>query len=140
METRGRKRKTEEQKKLEGTARKDRQNECAPVSDMTMPMAPAWLTKEEFKIWKRLAPRLNQRGVLSYDDADSFGMFCFWLGKFIELKTNCPNDVHTITKCALQVDKLGAKFGYTPADRSSLKLEKPVEIDPFDALLKKKIN
>ncbi len=137
METRGRKKKTKEQKRLEGTLRADRDSRSLSA-DMTMPIAPSFLDEDEFKIWSRLAPRLNKRGVLSYDDADSFGWFCVALNRLIYAKRECTNDVYLFQKWFAIYDKLGAKFGYTPADRASLKIDSPKKDDPLDALLKRR--
>jgi phage terminase small subunit len=137
METRGRKKKTVEQKKLEGTDRKDRDG-LAIAADMSMPKHPSWLDADEVKIWKRLAPRLNKMGVLSNTDAESFGLFCFWMNKFLWLKRECTNDIGSLKKAMSEIDRLGAKFGYTPADRAGLKVEGTEKEDPLDSLINRR--
>ena len=137
METRGRKKKTQEQKRLEGSFRADRDGRST-VANMKMPEPPSWIDADELRIWNEHAKRLNMSGILSFDDAESFGLFCFWMNKFIKLKESESDSLVNYSRCCKMIDKYGAKFGYTPADRASLKIEKPEKEDPLEAILSRK--
>ena len=137
METRGRKKKTREQKELEGTFRKHRDGD-SPVADMEMPDVPEWLDADAINVWNRLGRRLNMAGILANSDGESFGMFCFWVAKFISMQKDSGNDVYGLSKCMSEIDRLGSKFGYTPADRASLKVDRPEKQDALEKLLNRK--
>ena len=76
MATRGRKPKPTALKLLEGNPGKRPINEHEPVPPKGTVKCPTWLEPEAKKEWKRLAPSLEARGVLTQADLTAFAGYC----------------------------------------------------------------
>lgn len=61
---------------LEGNLGKRPINAQEPRPDIRMPQRPAWLDAGAQSVWRRLAPKLLELGVLSEVDGDIFGAYC----------------------------------------------------------------
>jgi len=56
--------------------RPDRINPTEPIPQGRPPSCPTWLSPEARRVWRRLAPDLHRRGVLSWWDVELFAFFC----------------------------------------------------------------
>src|SRR4051794_29621223 len=63
-------------KLLRGESRPSRVNRHEPQPPLTEVVPPAFLDQEMVAVWLRLAPSLEQRGVLTVWDAETFAVFC----------------------------------------------------------------
>jgi P27 family predicted phage terminase small subunit len=107
---------------------------------------PDYLDDDASKVWERLAPSLEARGVLTDWDADLFAAYCTAVvhhRRAVELVnqtnvlTKAAGAAHVVKNPALQVIRdqatilvaLGARFGLTPADRATLKLAEEPDDD-----------
>lgn len=106
---------------------------------------PDYLDEDARRVWERLAPLLEDRGVLTEWDADLFAVFCSAVvhhRRAVELVnqtnvlTKAAGANHVVKNPALQVVRdqaailatLAPKFGVTPLDRAALRLpEEPDE-------------
>lgn len=52
------------------------ENEPKPSTRSTPPACPQWLRPEARRVWKRLAPDLRRRGVLTEWDREAFAVYC----------------------------------------------------------------
>lgn len=158
--------KKEKQKELRSTALKlamDHMAEAeaadfeAQLEEMKIPEdcpAPPEQMKAEAKIvWYELAPDLVKKNVLTPWDVHSFEVFCDAVGQYRSERRQLAlmgdltltaagmfqkNPVHTILRDAISViDKFGAKFGFSPADRARLAIDTSEEEDPIKAFLEK---
>jgi P27 family predicted phage terminase small subunit len=119
-------------------------NEPEP-GDLQCPSAPSWCTQGAKSLWKRLAPDLHAKKVLTWWDRDAFAVL---LEAFVThreatkliqehgLLPNGPegnrNPAITIQQIAAQeILSYSSRFGLTPSDRSKLIVDK-VEVDEDD--------
>ncbi len=58
------------------------EDEPSPPRSTRCPRSPAWLADDARKIWRRYAPELHARGVLTEWDADSLGVACSELARY----------------------------------------------------------
>jgi P27 family predicted phage terminase small subunit len=123
--------------KLERGVRPDRINSAEPVPVGRQPSCPRWLSPEARGVWRRLAPDLYRRGVLTAWDVDGFAFYCDLLvqarrardllgpallvqGRRDALVTN---PAWRIYRDAVQeMLALAREFGLTPSARSELRL------------------
>lgn len=118
--------------------RKDRINHSEPAPPTNGTDLPTWASGEAQEIWKRLAPGLVARGVLTAWDADAFLVLCEALARY-KSATQLVNGSALLVQGssglmknpALQVQAeaertfltYAARFGLTPSDRQSIKVE-----------------
>lgn len=121
-------------------------NEPVPADGATTP--PSWITdldsdgehESALGVWRRLAPDLERKGVLTPWDVDSFAVFC----DAVVRHRDATRAVEThgililgqkgneVRNPAIQVArdyadlmvKVGSRFGLTPGDRADLKIER----------------
>lgn len=108
---------------------------------------PDYIDDDTRQVWERLAPPLEDRGVLTEWDVDLFAVFCTAVvhhRRAVELVnqtnvlTKAAGASHVVKNPALQVVRdqaailavFASRFGLTPADRSRLSL--PEESDDAD--------
>lgn len=125
--------------------RKDRINTTEPKPAATELKPPAWLDTRARTVWKKLAPDLEAKGVLTAWDVEAFGCWCDAVvrrrtaaaklrdqGEVIEMPVFNKNGEETGTRVGknpwtlvlndadAQVQRYGARFGLTPSDRANL--------------------
>lgn len=135
---------------LHGETRPSRVNYNEPVPDEAAVAPPDWLSAEALEIWKRLAPDLKAKGVLTAWDVDAFAQLCSTivvaqdaLQDIAENGTNCKTIVRELSDGTLIYDlrknpawqiaresmglmvSLGGRFGLNPSDRSQLTMKAP---------------
>ncbi|MGW5519261.1 phage terminase small subunit P27 family [Nocardia africana] len=122
---------------LEGE-RPDRINNSEPVPDEAEIVCPSELSERARKVWDRLAPDLIAKKVLTAWDVPMFAVFCNAVATYWENNELMAGE-YTARGAAGGVIKsphwqimrdaagimtsVGSRFGLTPSDRSSLKLD-----------------
>ena len=76
MATRGRKPTPTAIKILHGNPGKRPLNKHEPMPEKKAPTCPKWLDDEAKKEWKRLAPQMEQLGILTEADRTAFASYC----------------------------------------------------------------
>lgn len=119
--------------------RPSRVNEDEPTPDERVcPSAPSWLPVEAKALWKRLAPDLHAKGVLTWWDRDEFAvlMEAFAVHRWASVEITKDTILVTgdkgarVKNPALQAQRdaastitsFGGRFGLSPSDRQNLKL------------------
>lgn len=148
-------------KKLEGNPGKRALNHAEPQPEKIAPEMPKGLSKAAKREWNRIVPLLLKLGLLSEIDGKALASYCdavaiieearkcirergqyytpFYTDKRTgelvpgEMKTNPA--VKDLLKATAMKKAFEIEFGLTPASRAKLKVEKPPEVDPLDALL-----
>ncbi|MGE4190747.1 MAG: P27 family phage terminase small subunit [Thermoanaerobaculia bacterium] len=129
----GRPRKPTAQKIAEGTHRKDRDGNRADLVAGGKPQKPDWLNAAAAKFWDRWVPVLVDMQIAKEIDSVELANACFWwdqsheaakaLAKF---KPNHPM-YQVVLGSAIATRKqwlsAAAKFGFTPPDRTRIKVE-----------------
>lgn len=137
----GRNRKSDEQKKLEGTYRPDRANEDMPDYDSDAIVMPAeLLTEAEQSYWAHYAPMLLRSKVMTEADVMSLVALCRENALYDKAVLNCEavGEVYLNTQgnpakhpwvqirsqALSACTRLWGLFGLTPADRPRVKVVK----------------
>ncbi|MFF5093571.1 MULTISPECIES: phage terminase small subunit P27 family [Actinosynnema] len=118
--------------------RADRINDAEPVPPVQDIACPDWASEDARAIWTRLAPGLEQRGVLTSWDVDAFLVLCEALSRYRQA-TTLINSSHLLVQGAgglvknpaIQIQgeaertflSYASRFGLTPSDRQSIKVE-----------------
>lgn len=146
---RGRPRKPTQQKVLEGTYRKDRDNQLdLPTSEPPMPL---YLGEAEQAHWRRLVPLLINANLLAEVDGDGLAMLCCSIVEFETADAEVKKDgmtgltdkgyryilpaVSIRTNAWKKVCHCLRQFGMTPSARASMKPVPKEAIDDFEAAL-----
>lgn len=112
---------------------------AAPGVDLTKP--PRGIGRGPAAVWRRLAPDLVDKGMLTPWDVDLFGAYCDAVANYEAVRrqlresgVTTPGSVpgtsvkHPLWRvqadCLATMLRIGAKFGMSPADRADVK--------PFD--------
>ncbi len=124
------KKKPKRLKVLEGTFRKDREQDVKPlIKCENCPKAPDFLSKEALAEWNRIAPDLHKVGLLTDLDIAAFAAYCQLYARFAEaskeidatddeeVKKNLSSIAHKAFTGCLQIAK---EFGLTPSSRSKV--------------------
>lgn len=136
MAPRGRPRTPDAIKLATGTWRKDRDGDPgAVVPSEGVPERPADVTGDARKLWESIVPGLIESGVATARDTTTLAEMCQWYKRYRKVakeldRTRASNpyykDLLSATKWAwAEFDKIGGRFGLTPADRARLKVESP---------------
>lgn len=109
------------------------------------PAAPAWLSMEAKKEWRRVVPGLVERQILSDVDLGSLENYCICIGRIrdTESKIQSEKDTDMMLKLVRAQDKamasarqLAAELGLTPVSRSRPAVRRPADgdedISPLD--------
>lgn len=156
---RGRPRKPRALNELEGNPGKRPVNENEPMPNTSRPSCPRHLNTLARKEWHRMAPFLEQLGLLTQIDRAALAAYCQAYGRWIEAekklkdlslmsadkmaylyKTTNGNliisPLLTIANKSMdQMHKFLIEFGMTPAARTRINTEPPGSQDPLDELL-----
>ena len=154
LATRGRKPTPTAIKILHGNPGKRPLNKHEPMPEKKAPTCPKWLDDEAKKEWKRLAPQMEQLGILTEADRTAFASYCQAYSRWKEAEEFMTRSGTTIFKTPsgywqqlpqvsiaqtyLKImNRIAEQFGLTPAARSRIiagdKNNAPV--DEMDALL-----
>lgn len=153
MTGKGRRKKPQENKELEGTSRQDRQNTKRPEKNLGLPKAPDWLSKEAKETYNRMKAQLQVMRVVSKEDEHALALLCqeyadyLWCreilnkegltiyedrGKYTVLKKRPELEIAN-SKYRHVFDKL-TEFGLTPASREKVKsVDNDDHEDPLEA-------
>ncbi len=163
--TRGRKPKPTADKKYRGNPGKQKlpENEPKPsdwgklkVTDgklpKNMPPYPDGLSDEAQIVWRRVTPDAVKMGVFKPVDEDAMVVFCEAVAQYRRARTMIikagdvtktpqgfvqKNPFHTVLRDAIStIDKFGAKFGFSPADRVRITLENVGDEDELAKFIK----
>lgn len=92
--------------------------------------APAWVKAAGRRVWDELAPEVHANGCLTKMDTEAFALLC-------SLEAVVRRSPAKHLKEAAQVDRLMARFGMTPSDRTRISVKKQND-DPFAEFLGKR--
>jgi P27 family predicted phage terminase small subunit len=120
-------------------------NPDEPKPKPIFPKPPAWLNQESKKVWKDLAPKLESLGLLTETDLLDFQNLCLAAAQLKMAQKVLDKEGLVMVFCKLDkdgnevsryiqqrpevtivhknmelVNKLGAKFGLSPADRAGV--------------------
>lgn len=125
-------------KALEG-CREDRVNREEPIPAEGAISPPAELDSEAQSVWDRLAPDLIEKRVLTSWDVDSFAAFCRSAALYerasreaVDAEFTVPGShggsvqnpvFRIVAMAAADMRAFGQRFGLTPGDRASLKVD-----------------
>lgn len=134
-------------KVVRGT-RESRINRDEPQPSSSDVVAPAWLTvadgeteqghESALDVWRRMAPDLTSRGVLTAWDVEAFAVYCDAVVHFRQASLEVTRTGMTIEGARGSVknpavtaakdyadlmQRYGARFGLTPSDRASLSVK-----------------
>lgn len=91
---------------------------------------PEWLTAEGSEVWGELAPKLHAEGLLTELDTELFAQACAQLAV-------ARRSLGMEGRQALAIaDRILARFGMTPSDRTKVSVKKAVA-DPLGDFLSK---
>jgi len=152
----GRPRKPTAQKKLQGTNKKCRENKNEPkfteLKKGTPP--PDYFNIYSKSMWINLLVEWEKNPITEVTDIFAFEMLCYTFGfwkdaaekisnnpMLMEVETKGGAFIPTVllqqmNKCYSLCEKLMARFGLTPSDRTRIGLLKKEDIDPDDEKMK----
>lgn len=98
--------------------------------------------------WNRRAPELQEKKILTGQDTTEFAAYCLMHANFLKYQKLCDDDksgelsiakgyVNAAIKFNAERVRLAAKFGFTPSDRTQIKIPKDNK-DPLSEWQKKK--
>lgn len=155
----GRPRKTDEQKKLEGTFRKDRSSagSLTFTSVSKIPPAPEGFDDVAKAVWQTICTELIKLGIMQSIDIFNIQIICnemsiYWkcmkqMGNMYTVDTGTGstkvNPLYTTASQALNnANRLAAQYGFTPTARMKLKMgatdNKPTGNKALELINKKK--
>lgn len=134
---RGRRAAPAQDKVIRGVFRSDRDSH-GPQVEIGVPACPKWLPAAAKKYWAELGPEMARSGLLSTLDQGEFARLCECEARYQEvvekikglddLVDTTPQGYAVVSvwfvvrnKLIEQLDKLNAKFGRSPAARSSIR-------------------
>jgi P27 family predicted phage terminase small subunit len=140
----GRPRKTDAQKKLEGTFRKDRSaaGSLSFTSITKVPAAPEGFDDLAKDVWNTICGELIQKKIMEAIDIYNIQVICknmsiYWdclkeMGNQYIVDTGTgstkTNPLFTTANQAFAIaDRLGSRYGFSPTDRMKLKMINPSE-------------
>ncbi len=133
-------RKSNQVKKLSGTSRRDRAktHEGTPAASLR---CPDGLPDDAQKVWRRIAPLLAERGLLTALDVETLRDLCLCAARLREAEalvkkngllvdgyrgSKVKNPAATMAREYRQdLYRWAAKFGLTPGDRSAFDMPEP---------------
>jgi len=138
-------------KLIEGNPGKRRLNRREPQPRSGAPTRPEWLLPEAKREWRRMVAWLEPQGLLTVADRAALSAYCQCWAMYVRGMEDIERNgtdfvtdkgyqgvrpaVTIATKMLEQMNRLGAKFGYTPSDRQSLNVPEKNPEDELDALL-----
>lgn len=110
-------------------------DEPVPTSTDDLTVAPAELPDGAKAVWERLAPDLLDKKVLTPWDVDQFAAYCVAVSQYNECRVRMGDQFVVegsmgqmvkspywaqMNEALMQMMRLSARFGLTPADRAGL--------------------
>lgn len=121
---------------LRGTARPCRLNRSEPKPPIEAPARPKHLSKGATKEWKRIAPQLEEMGLLSNMDMAALAGYCELYARWVKAEDEIQQHGEVITtpngslqvspwvsiahRSMVEMRKFAAEFGLSPASRSKV--------------------
>jgi P27 family predicted phage terminase small subunit len=111
------------------------------------PVCPKWLMPAAKQEWKRVVPLLQQLGLVTDIDLTALAGYCQCFARWrqaemivkkLGLTYEGPSgpklrpEVHMMQRERLMLRAFASEFGFSPASRSRVKVDPPVEKDPFE--------
>jgi P27 family predicted phage terminase small subunit len=151
----GRKPKPTVLKVLQGNPGKRPLNPHEPRPEPKLPQAPAHLSEDAKKEWRRLGRQLLRMGLMTEIDRPALALYCQAWGRWLEaedalkrygvmVKSSAGFPVQSpylavANKAMEQMRSLLSEFGMSPASRTKVTaVEGPQEVDEFEALLRRR--
>lgn len=153
MSDAGRPRKTDQQKLLEGTYRKDRARQTPKFKTIAgVPDPPMHLDDLAKDEWVHMIQELKAIGILQTVDLLPLAMYCSEMSLYWKCQEKLKNGVTNInpssgiatrkpevsiaSQALNNAMKIAGRFGFTPADREKLSaINKDPDSDPFTDVL-----
>lgn len=123
----GRKKKPTEAHKLAGSYRADRHGGALDaILAASIPIKPSYLGPEASKIWDAIIATLPAAAVSSLDtwaleQCAVAAALARWNAEYLQLDPSCEEAQKAFLKFSDKYEKLGGRFGLTPADRAKIK-------------------
>jgi P27 family predicted phage terminase small subunit len=142
---------------LHGERQSKRRQEPIPAQAEVRP--PAWLSRKAKAVWRRLAPDLEARGVLTCWDVEAFAGYVDAVVRRSEAARHLEHEgevteqpvfdrngcltghrlarspwSYVFKDADQQVQRWGARFGLTPSERGQIKLPNPGNDEDDDLL------
>lgn len=142
--------------KLVGPRSHHKENHAEPKPKRAIPKCPTWLTKDQKKIFKTLAPLLYELGLLTEIDQAILTQFCVSYDRWIRLEEQLSEmrawtfvtengyqvpvpEIGMAKGYEKQARETGAKLGLSPADRTRIQVKGIVDPeDSFEVYLRGK--
>ena len=123
-----------------------------PVFEASAPSCPSWLSREAKREWRRMAPALETRGLLTEADRSAFAAYCTAYGDWYTAEKVVQKEGTTYTtatgyvrerpevdqkrKAMKAMRDFLALFGLSPADRTRVNApeSKAAPSNPFTTL------
>ena len=137
-------------KLLAGNPGKRPLNDQEPAPDVVLPEPPEHLSDEAQREWRRVGGLLVSLGLVSELDRAALAGYCQAWGRWAEAEealrqygvvVKSPSGfpmqspfLAVANKALEQMRGFLVEFGMTPASRSKVRAELPVELDPMDEL------
>ncbi|MFI6609292.1 phage terminase small subunit P27 family [Streptomyces sp. NPDC050507] len=132
-------------KRLEGNPGGRPLNESEPRPPAGVPDPPEWLSETALEEWRRLVPLLVKMRVLTMADRNALAAYCESYSQFVAATLAvrdggvlvdsyrggvAKNPAVQVARDALeQMNRWGAKFGLSPADRARLSVDEAPDED-----------
>jgi P27 family predicted phage terminase small subunit len=116
----------------------------------TIPKPPKWLTALAKREWRRLAPGLVQRGLLTDMDRQAFAQYCSAVAAIEEAEEALKNgktyetpggrqflkpEYRILQDAVKEVRAHCMLFGLSPSARMRMELPEPKQVDELESLL-----
>lgn len=138
-------------KLVKGNPGKRPLNDKEPRLETRIPPCPKYLEGEARKEWRRITKQLQINHLITEADRSLLAAYCqaykIWVdatekvnkhGTVIKAPSGFPVQSPFVSIANKQVEimiKLASEFGMSPASRTRIKVEKPPEEDPMEALI-----
>jgi P27 family predicted phage terminase small subunit len=142
----GRPRKPKKLHILDGSFRKDRHS--ADVEADGIPIKPATLRGDAGDFWDAVVPGLVKSGIAKACDAAALTLLCQWWQRYLRFSRaldrvspiykNSQRLVRLVDVASKWFDRIGSRFGLTPADRAKMRTQEQPRADPFTLFLGRK--
>ena len=142
----GRKPKPTRLKLLQGNPGHRPLNKNEPMPRLAVPSCPSHLSAEAKKEWHRIAPELAAVGLITRIDRAALAMYCEAWGRWLEAEdalrkygvmVKSPSGfpmqspyLAVANKAMEQMRGLLTEFGMSPASRTRISVQEPLDSDP----------
>lgn len=121
-----------------------------PKPAAATPKPPSWLSASAKREWRRVAPELHKRGLLTELDRQALAHYCQAVARMEEaekalkdgLSYEAPGgrqylkpEYHVVVDCQKEIRQLCTLFGLAPSARMRMELSEPERPDELESLL-----